>query len=146
MDPRIARHILDMEGSRENQAIKTFRETTDRHQAMLDKQKEFEEYRAEYDRQIQQLGRSGTSIDSEVLTNYHQFKGALDTAIDQQDGLISESENRVEDTLSAWSASHRRRQALEQLIDNQNRERRLSQDKYEQKLMDEQGMNSRALS
>jgi len=144
MDPRIARQILSIEGGRENHAVKTFRETTERHKTMLAKQKEFEEYRAEYDRQISELGRSGTSIDSEVLTNYHQFKGALDTAIEQHNGLISQSENQVEDTRSAWSASHRRRQALEQLIDNQNREKRLSQDKRDQKLMDELGINSHA--
>ena len=141
MDPRIAKQILHIEGSRENQAVKIFRESTDRHKAMIAKQREFEEYRAEHDRQISELGRRGTSIDSDVLKNYHQFKGALDSAIGQHNGLINESEAKVEDSHSAWSASHRRRQALEQLIDNQNREKRLFQDKREQKIMDELGMS-----
>lgn len=142
MDPKIARQILDIEGGKENRAIKVFRQQLNQHKAMLEKQKEFEEYRTEYERQISEMGKNGRAIDSEELANYHQFKGALDTAIDQQSGLVSKTGNAVEDSRSEWSASHRRRQALQQLIDNQHRERRLDQEKQSQKLMDEFSMSS----
>jgi len=144
MDARIAQHILKIEDGKENQAVKVFRETSDRHKAMLAKQQEFEEYRNEYDRQIRELGRSGTSIDSDVLVNYHQFKGALDKVIDQHSGMIDQSSNAVEDSRSAWSASHQRRQALEQLIDNKSRESRVAREKSEQKLLDDIGIRSQA--
>lgn len=137
MDPRIAKQILSLEDNREHQAIRHFHQTSDRYKAMQAKQQEFEEYRAEHERRIQELGRDPAGVDAELLTNYHQFKGSLDQAIDQQDGMLVKSRRDLEDSRSAWSASRRRRQALEQLIENQNREKRVSSDKREQKMLDE---------
>lgn len=142
MDPRVAKQILNLEDSRENKAFRRFHQTSDDYEAMKAKQREFEEYRAEHERRIRELGKDSAGVDSEVLANYHQFKGALDNAIDQQDGMLVKRRSDVEASRSAWSASRRRRQALEQLIENQGKERRMSQEKREQKMLDELGLRA----
>lgn len=134
--------VASLAKSRENKAAKTLAENIGRHKQETEKHRQIRTYRVEYETHLNGLQQAG--VDARTLSEYRQFLGNLDDAIDQQSSIVRNAEKVVGESRSDWLNRYHRTSALEQLVELQAKERRQAADKKLQKELDESALRKSA--
>lgn len=92
-------------------------------------------YRAEYQRRFDEAMAQGMSMAS--LHNYQRFVASLDKAIEQQRGILSSSQNKVDDGKSHWQSRQRRLKSFDVLAIRRREATDKTEARREQHLNDE---------
>lgn len=99
------------------------------------KLKGLEQYKREYLAQLKNKGKDGVGALS--FGQHQSFIDKLDKACEQQSYAIHQSKRVVEHKMTLWLAQQRKRKAIESLIEKEQVQLRIKQDKAEQQLLDE---------
>lgn len=121
--------------NKEGQAARKLVETIDRHRRAADKCNQIRGYREEYEVHFDNLSKVG--VDSRALSEYRQFLGNLDDAVDQQMSVVNQTAEKVGEQRSEWLNKYHRKSALDQLVELQAKEKVQTQEKRQQKEVDE---------
>jgi flagellar protein FliJ len=93
------------------------------------------EYRAEY---VASMGiKTQQGISGDLLHQYHQFLTKLDTAIEQQKLVVSQSEQMVTQSQEKWRTDNSRASAISKVIKTIRGKEIQAKDKKESAQMDE---------
>ncbi|MCO6055442.1 flagella biosynthesis chaperone FliJ [Pseudomonas sp. MOB-449] len=96
---------------------------------------ELERYRSDYQQQWIEEGRRGVS--GQWLMNYQRFLSQLESAIGQQMQSVKWHRDNLDKARAAWQKHHARLEGLRKLVQRYLDEARATEDKREQKLLDE---------
>tara|TARA_R100001244_G_scaffold6846_12_gene9001 strand:- start:2782 stop:3231 length:450 start_codon:yes stop_codon:yes gene_type:complete len=96
---------------------------------------ELERYRGDYQQQWISEGQRGVS--GQWLMNYQRFLSQLEVAIGQQRQTLAWHRTNLDKVRAAWQQRYARLEGLRKLVQRYLEEARLSEDKREQKLLDE---------
>ncbi len=106
----------------------------DRHQ-QIEKLTQLVGYRSEYMQNMTVRTQQGMS--GEKLQQYHQFLSKLDTAIDHQNSLVTQSEQSVSQNQKNWRSDNGRASAINKVITNLKIKETRKQDKQDADRVDE---------
>lgn len=127
--------VSSLAKNRENKAAKKLADTLSRNKQANEKCDQIKGYRAEYENHLDGLIAAG--VDARTLSEYRQFLGNLDDAIEQQTSVVKVTEEHVGDSRLDWLSRYHRKSALEQLLEIQQKDRLASLEKDQQKEQDE---------
>ncbi len=127
--------VARMSEQKSLQALSAERRTHEARQVQLD---QLLQYRAEYEAILQE--KSGVGMEASQLRDYRLFLERLNSAIEQQRAEVAKSQAGLETTQDTWRARAQRTQALDQLVDDRQREEVKARDKAEQKRADDDSM------
>lgn len=96
---------------------------------------DLERYRSDYQQQWIQQGSQGVS--GQWLMNYQRFLSQLETAIGQQNQTLEWHRMNLKKAQAAWQQCHTRLEGLRKLVQRYLDEARATEDRREQKLLDE---------
>lgn len=108
------------------------------HQKARDQLQQLVQFKQDYETNFGSAVEKGMAANQ--LQDYKLFMGKLSEAIDKQAGVVEAAEQGLEDVQAQWITKSHRKSALEQLLQNQHRQRLLARDKVEQKEADENSM------
>lgn len=94
------------------------------------------QYKADYETALAERGSEG--MEASRLRDYRAFLAKLNAAIDQQQRELAEAEGELRSKQAQWIDSTKRTRALDQLVDERQREELRVRDKAEQKRADEE--------
>jgi len=94
------------------------------------------QYKADYETSLAERGSEG--MEAGRLRDYRAFLAKLNAAIEQQQRELAEVEGELQSKQAHWIASTKRTRALDQLVDERQREELRVRDKAEQKRADEE--------
>lgn len=117
------------------QVLSAERKAHEAHQAQLD---QLLQYRAEYEANLQEKSRAG--MEAAQLRDYRLFLDKLNAAIEQQQAEVAKSAEGLKVTQDTWRSKAQRTQALDQLVDDRQREEVRARDKLEQKRADDDSL------
>lgn len=96
-------------------------------------------YRLDYAQRLQQTTAGGVTASNYL--NFHRFLTTLDDAISQQNGIVAQSESRLEAGRQQWYAEKRRLSAYEALHTRQRQQYAQQEARREQRASDEIAAN-----
>ena len=92
-------------------------------------------FKQDYEQRLSEHG--GRGIDPRQLQDYRLFLSRLNEAIEQQTQKLQGAEQSMQANREEWASKHQRNRALDQLVEDRERERHRARDKQEQKRNDE---------
>ncbi|SEK93111.1 flagellar FliJ protein [Atopomonas hussainii] len=119
----------------EREAARVLGQCQQQLQGALNKLEELEQYRGEYQANWLESGRKGVSAD--WIQRYQRFLAQLDTAIMQQQQVVSLRRNHQEKAALQWRARQGRLEALRKVIERYRAEAAHKGALAEQKQLDE---------
>lgn len=127
--------VADWEREKEDQLANDLNRA--RQELLLNQQKlkGLEQYKREYLLQLKTKGADGVGALS--FGQHQSFIDKLDKACEQQNYAIHQSKRIVEHKMGLWLVQQRKRKAIESLIEKQQKQLRIKQDKAEQQILDE---------
>ena len=96
---------------------------------------ELRDYRNEYRQRFEDTCRAGFGLD--WVSNYHEFLGSLDRAINGLAGRIRALERDCDQEREIWESSRNRARALDQAVARSGAEKRRAERRAEQLVLDE---------
>lgn len=141
MKKRTMERVVSIANSHEGKAAKRLAESVEQHRKAADQCSQIKNYRDEYNVHFDDLTKAG--VDTRTLSQYRQFLGNLEDAIEQQSECVKDAETQMGETRSEWLTRYHRKSALEQLKELRQEEHKASLEKREQKEMDDASGKSR---
>ncbi len=126
-----------------NEAVDVAAKSMQRAAADRDKAQEqlemLHSYRLDYAQRLQDSAEGGVTASNYL--NFRRFLNTLDDAISQQNGIVAQSESRLETGRQQWVAEKRRLSAFEALHTRQRQQQALLEARREQRASDEIAAN-----
>ncbi|GAB5453005.1 MAG: hypothetical protein Hals2KO_33330 [Halioglobus sp.] len=95
-------------------------------------------FKEDYEQRLS--ARGGEGMDPRQLQDYRLFLSRLNEAITQQTQELQGSEESLQEVRQEWASKHQRNQALDQLVEDRQRERSKEREKLEQKRVDDNAL------
>jgi flagellar protein FliJ len=131
--------IQRLNESREKDAAKALGHSVQSLQQHEQRLSELQQYRDEYDRQIQELGQNG--VIASRLQQMQTFLHNLNTAIAQQQGIVEQARRQQEQKRHSWQRAHSKSQVMDNVADRYRRDEQYQANKRDQKENDEHALN-----
>lgn len=131
--------IQRLNESRENDAARALGQSVQTLQQQEQRLLELRQYRDEYDRQIQELGKNG--VIASRLQQMQRFLYNLSQAIGQQQLIVEQARREQELKRQSWQIAHSKSQVLDNVADRYRRDEQYHANKHEQKENDEHALN-----
>ncbi len=77
-----------------------------------------------------------------AIQQFHHFVSQLNQGIEHQQKILLQAEDAIEEQRQLWIERHNRTRALNKVVENYVRQEHESEEKLEQKLLDEYAMRS----
>jgi len=125
--------VLKFETDKEKKLADFFYKAQQNVEAQRQKLNQLQQYRVDYIEQIKQTG----SADATKYQQHLSFVGKLDLACEQQTHAIAQAKTVAEQRKTTWLKQQQRKKAIEKLIEKQNMQAAIRQNRIEQAEMDE---------
>ncbi len=126
--------------SREKDAAKALGHSVQSLQQQEQRLAELQQYREEYDRQIQELGANG--VVASRLQQMQSFLHNLNLAIKQQQQIVEAARHEREQKRHSWQQAHGKTQVMDKVIERYQVDEQYQANKREQKENDEHALNN----
>ncbi len=126
--------------SREKDAAKALGHSVQSLQQQEQRLAELQQYREEYDRQIQELGANG--VVASRLQQMQSFLHNLNLAIKQQQQIVEVARREREQKRHSWQQAHDKTQVMDKVIERYQADEQYQANKREQKENDEHALNN----
>jgi len=127
--------IKKLADNKQKAAAQTLGKSMEMRKFQIQKLNQLVSYRAEYVNSMALKTQQGMSGDQ--LQQYHQFLTKLDTAIDHQKVVVSESEQQMSQNQDQWRSKNSRANAIGKAIDQLKQKEVKASDKKEATQIDE---------
>jgi len=101
---------------------------------------ELQQYRDEYDRQIQSMGENG--VVASRLQQMQSFLHNLNQAISQQQLIVEQARREQEHKRRSWQQAHGKTQVMDKVVERYRRDEQYQANKRDQKENDEHALNN----
>ena len=125
--------------SREKDAARALGHSVQSLQQQEQRLAELQQYRDEYDRQIQEMGANG--LTASRLQQMQRFLHNLNLAIGQQQQIVEVARNEREQKRHSWQQAHSKTQVMDKVIERYRADELYQANKREQKENDEHALN-----
>ncbi len=126
--------------SREKDAARALGHSVQSLQQQEQRLLELRQYRDEYDRQIEELGKNG--VLASRLQQMQRFLQNLSLAIGQQEMIVEQARHEQERKRHSWQNAHSKSQVLDNVAERYRRDEQYHANKREQKENDEHALNN----
>ena len=130
--------VLSLEERKEQRALDVMNEVRRQWQAEQDRLQELQQYQQEYHQQMR-AQQQGT-VPVSRLQGWQSFIARLDLLIRDQQGRLTQAEERLEQARQQWQQAWERRRGMEKYIDTCRAREQRDRDLAEQKQADEAAM------
>ncbi len=126
---------------KERDAAAAFGRTLQAREAAQRRLEELQQYHAEYLERFTQATRTG--IGGARIQEYQTFITKLELAIEQQQQVLEESQNRVSDSKAQWQGKYTKARAVDSAVDRMRADELRESERKEQLLSDERSQRRR---
>lgn len=130
--------VLSLEERKEQRALDVMNEVRRQWQAEQDRLQELQQYQQEYHQQMRAQQQGTVSVSR--LQGWQSFIARLDLLIRDQQGRLTQAEERLEQARQQWQQAWERRRGMEKYIDTCRAREQRDRDLAEQKQADEAAM------
>jgi len=129
------RPIKKLADNKEKTAAQNLGKSVENRTQQVDKLAQLTNYRTEYMDNMTAQTQQGMS--GEKLQQYHHFLSKLETAIEHQNTIVSQSEQNVSQSQLNWKSDNSRASAISKVIKNMKNKEVRAQEKQEANQIDE---------
>jgi flagellar FliJ protein len=135
------RPIQRIASHKERKAAAALGESLKQREAACTRLDELRRYLADYQERYAGVARSGLS--SRQILEYQVFISKLETAIAQQEDVVSQSQRLCDSSKAQWRGRYTKSRAMENAVGRMHEEERKDQDRKEQSESDDQAQRKR---
>ena len=133
--------IQKLASHKERKAAAALGESLKQREAAQQRLDELREYRSEYLERFASATRAGVS--SRQILEYQVFINKLETAIGQQEEIVSRSQQDCDSSKAQWRGRYSKSKAMEHVIERMRQAERKDQQRKEQSESDERAQRKR---